>query len=87
MSQNIPGHINTRVFQTLLQLTAVLLGLSSASMSAMAGPAPKDRHYNAVGFFDIHVCNWPNQPPFLMPLLSSAHYDDIMNVDILYPNG
>ena len=52
-----------------------------------SAPNPEDKHYNKIGFFDVHVCNWPNQPLFLMPLISTTHYDDIEKVDVFYPDG
>ena len=54
---------------------------------ASSAPNPEDKHYNKIGFFDVHVCNWPNSPLFLMPLLSSSRYDDIEKVDVFYPDG
>jgi hypothetical protein len=68
----------------------ILAALSAASLwsiKATAAPKPDDTHYNTIGFFDVHVCNWPNRPLFLMPLLSSARYDDIDKVDVFYPDG
>ena len=43
----------------------LLLGLMLVSFNAYAGV---DKHYSKAGFFDIHVCNWPNQPLFFMAL-------------------
>lgn len=70
----------------------LLIMLSAASLYLQAGtafsaPNPEDKHYNKVGFFDIHVCNWPDQPLFLMPLVSTAYYKDIEKVDVFYPDG
>jgi len=68
----------------------LLATLSAASLwpgFATAVPDPADKHYNKIGFFDVHVCNWPNQPLFLMPLISTAFYDDIEKVDVFYPDG
>ena len=68
----------------------LLAALSAASLwpgFATAAPDPADKHYNKIGFFDVHVCNWPNQPLFLMPLISTAFYDDIEKVDVFYPDG
>jgi len=72
-----------------IQLLAALAIASLCQFPAMAtsDPDPEDRHYNKIGFFDVHVCNWPDQPLFLMPLLSTTRYDDIANVDIFYPDG
>ena len=70
-------------------LPAVLLAASAclSPVTVAATPDPEDRHYNKIGFFDVHVCNWPNQPLFLMPLLSTARYDDIKKVAVYYPDG
>jgi len=68
----------------------LLAALSAAGLWPVitaATPDPADRHYNKIGFFDVHVCNWPDQPLFLMPLISTAHYDDIEKVDVFYPDG
>jgi hypothetical protein len=73
---------------TIKTLLLAILSVASLcpSMSTSA-PDPEDRHYNKIGFFDVHVCNWPNQPQFLMPLLSTTRYDDIEKVDVFYPDG
>jgi len=68
----------------------LLVLLSAASLwpgFATAAPDPADKHYNKIGFFDVHVCNWPDKPLFLMPLVSTAFYDDIEKVDVFYPDG
>jgi len=68
----------------------LLVTLSAAClwpMTAPSSPNPEDKHYNKIGFFDMHVCNWPNKPLFLMPLVSTSYYDDIEKVDIFYPDG
>lgn len=70
-----------------LFILAVLPAACLWSGIATAAPNPEDKHYNEIGFFDVHVCNWPNSPLFLMPLLSSTRYDDIDKVDVLYPDG
>jgi len=70
-----------------MRLLAALSAASLWPVITTATPDPADRHYNKIGFFDIHVCNWPDQPLFLMPLVSSAHYADIEKVDVFYPDG
>jgi len=68
----------------------LLASLSATSLwpaMATSAPNPEDKHYNKIGFFDVHVCNWPNKPLFLMPLISTAFYDDIEKVDVFYPDG
>jgi len=51
-------------------------------------PAPEENpHYAKVGFFDIHVCHWPDQPLFFLTLFSSYQYDAISKVEIYTPSG
>lgn len=51
-------------------------------------PAPSnDPHYTDVGFFDIHVCNWPNRPLFFLALFSSYEYKNLAKVEIFTPKG
>lgn len=42
----------------------------------------KDPHYSKVGFFDIHVCNWPERPLFFMALFSTYNYKNISSIQI-----
>lgn len=46
-----------------------------------------DPHYNELGFFDIHLCNWPERPNFFKMLFSSAHYEKIDSMKIYAPDN
>lgn len=46
-----------------------------------------DTHYTKAGFFDIHVCNWPDRPLFFMILFSTAEYESIKKIEIFDNNG
>lgn len=46
-----------------------------------------DPHYTDAGFFDIHVCNWPDRPVFFMSLFSTKQYKDINRIEIFAPSG
>jgi hypothetical protein len=46
-----------------------------------------DPHRNEMGFFDIHVCNWPDRPVFFKTLFSSTKYDDIQSMEMFHPDG
>ncbi len=46
-----------------------------------------DPHYNAAGFFDAHVCNWPENPRFLMALFSTPRFDEVARVSVFAPDG
>ncbi|NOR42025.1 MAG: hypothetical protein GQ572_01725 [Gammaproteobacteria bacterium] len=45
-----------------------------------------DPHYNDIGFFDIHICNWPERPNFFKILFSSEKYDQIESMDVYTPD-
>ena len=46
-----------------------------------------DPHYTPAGFFDTHVCNWPEEPRFLMALLSTTRFDEVAKVSVFAPDG
>lgn len=56
-------------------------------LPAHAAAPVKDPHHTDAGFFDIHVCNWPDQPLFLMGLFSTTQYRDIASIELFAPNG
>jgi hypothetical protein len=46
-----------------------------------------DPHYTERGFFDIHVCNWPNRPLFFMILFSTHEFAALEKVTVYDPRG
>ncbi|MCM2289473.1 MAG: hypothetical protein NDI67_10635, partial [Sulfuritalea sp.] len=70
--------ITQRMFPAILAAFAI--------SSSLAAPAA-DPHQTDVGFFDIHVCNWPDQPLFLMALFSTRQFKDIARIDLVAPDG
>ncbi|MCG6975134.1 MAG: hypothetical protein LJE56_01855 [Acidiferrobacterales bacterium] len=46
-----------------------------------------DPHYLPVGFFDLHVCNWPDRKPFFLAVFSSYQHDKVKRVNVFAPNG
>lgn len=54
---------------------------------AAVSAEPTDSHYTPAGFFDIHVCNWPDRPPFFMALVSTGRYGEVAQVTIRMPSG
>jgi hypothetical protein len=66
----------------LLMLATVCL-LSGTSYAAHEG----DPHYTSAGFFDTHVCNWPDEPRFLMALFSTPRFDEVAKVSVFAPDG
>jgi len=45
-----------------------------------------DPHYNKVGFFDIHLCNWPERPDFFKVLFSSKDFNQIKSMKVYTPD-
>ncbi len=71
-------------------LSAVILmafaGFGEAGAESTIIPAQEaDPHYTKVGFFDIHVCHWPNQPLFFLSLFSSYVFNDLAKVELFTP--
>ena len=46
-----------------------------------------DPHYTPAGFFDVHVCNWPENPRFLMTLFSTQNFGEVAKVSVFAPDG
>jgi hypothetical protein len=70
-------------------ILALLLGIGWSSLAA-GGPASKpsgDPHYTPAGFFDMHVCNWPDRPLFFLLLFSTTQFANVTRIDIAYPDG
>lgn len=78
--------MNNKVTLCILSIVLVAM-LSPVAVSTTHADTPKDTHYNDVGFFDIHVCNWPNRKLFFMPLFSTTRYDEIQKIDVMDPGG
>ncbi len=68
-----------------LALTFLLsLPLCGSAQSLSSSPDP---HYNEVGFFDVHVCNWPDRPLFFMALFSTTRFAEVQEVAVSDPTG
>lgn len=57
-----------------------------SSFGSFASPK-EDPHYNDIGFFDIHVCNWPDRPPFFLALFSTYKFDEVEKITLSNPRG
>lgn len=69
-------------------LIVLCLFVYMQSAGAVGTPQhPDNPHYSAAGFFDMHVCDWPNQPVFFMGLFSTTHFHDVKSVEIVRPDG
>ena len=77
----------------LLLLTTTIWTFSVLSVSTGHAAEVKtmsttsDPHYTDGGFFDVHVCNWPDRPLFFLTLWSTTRYKSLVKVEIFDPKG
>ena len=71
---------------TLLFLTSPAAGIGTPGETAVSAHV-EDPHYTPAGFFDIHVCNWPDRELFFMPLFATTRYPEITGIEVRYPDG
>lgn len=64
----------------MYRIASVLIAALGSSLAY--ADKSKDQHYTDAGFFDIHVCNWPDRPPFYLALLSTERFSEVDSVRI-----
>ena len=62
-----------------------LLSIATSSSFALEKNIIKDPHRAEAGFFDIHICNWPDRPPFYLTLFGTEQYENITSIEVLSP--
>lgn len=80
----MPNTSTTKRLLIILVLTC--FGLAALSADG-ATDRKKDTHYNAAGFFDVHVCNWPDRKLFFLALFSTFEFDRVKSVTVYRPDG
>jgi hypothetical protein len=72
-----------------LLLCATMLAGCAASRPEMPDEfsTPLDPHYTPAGFFDGHVCQWPERPLFFKWIFSSSQYEQLEEITIYSPAG
>lgn len=71
--------------QRIVSIAALMCAMSAIAKTPQVESS--DPHYTEIGFFDVHVCNWPDRPPFYMALFSTTHFQNIAGVQVYFPNG
>ncbi len=46
-----------------------------------------DPHYSQAGFFDLHLCHWPDRAPFFKAVFSTFDFNNLESVSIENPDG
>lgn len=77
------GNSTLRSRSARLSLALGLCVCFSANSQQTVPTLDQDPHYTPAGFFDLHVCNWPEQEPFYMALFSSTEFDQIASITVL----
>lgn len=72
-------------------LTVGLLCTFSLATATQASPTlsppTHDPHYTDAGFFDMHVCDWPDRPMFFLVLFSTERFREVKSIDVFRPDG
>lgn len=67
-------------------LVSLTLFMQNITHAEEAIKLSDDPHYNKIGFFDIHICNWPERPNFFKVLFSSEKHDQIESMNVYTPD-
>lgn len=78
---------NKSYYISRLVIVCFIAILFSISASNSQSATSNDLHYSSAGFFDIHVCNWPDRPLFFMALFSTYNFNDISNILVFSPDN
>ncbi|MBI5612529.1 MAG: hypothetical protein HY942_05630 [Gammaproteobacteria bacterium] len=71
----------------LIGCLLVWAAVGYADDTGVIPPSAKDPHYTDVGFFDIHICHWPDRPMFYMLVFSTTQFERVQEVEVLKPDG
>lgn len=68
-------------------MVTVLIQFLSYAQADNSVVLDSDPHKNKLGFFDIHICNWPERQQFFKILFSTEKYDDVVEMEVFDPTG
>lgn len=77
----------SRASGVVIYLINICFSTLSVAASIETQTSNTDPHYTPAGFFDIHVCNWPNQPLFFLSVFSTTKFKDVVSINVKDPNG
>ena len=73
-----------QIYLSIIFLPVFILNTSNAEEHIELNSDP---HYNQLGFFDIHICNWPERPGFFKILFSSEKFQQIESMSVYTPDN
>ena len=68
-------------------IISMFMFIQSTARAENALELDNDPHYNQIGFFDIHICNWPERPNYFKILFSSEKYQQIESMSVYTPDN
>lgn len=79
---------NKTFFTVLTVVVFFIILLPTTSVFAEHAPVlDQDPHRNKLGFFDIHICNWPERQRFFKILFSTEKFNDVAEMEVFDPSG
>lgn len=76
--------MTTRIIAICFLMATFSMPVTASNMEPVLDADP---HRNELGFFDLHLCNWPDRPRFFKSLFSSTRFNDIAKMEIFLPDG
>lgn len=67
-------------------IISLFMFIHNTAKAEQALELTNDPHYNQMGFFDIHICNWPERPNYFKILFSSEKYQQIESMSVYTPD-
>lgn len=68
-------------FQALISLLMI------STLLPLYADESDDPHYSEAGFFDLHLCHWPDRKPFFKAVFSTFQFNNLELVTITNPDG
>ena len=65
----------------------IFMTLTSSIKAENTKEINNDPHYSEVGFFDIHICNWPNRTNYFKILFSTEKYHQVESMQVFKPEN
>jgi len=78
---------NYKIRKHALILPVILFLITSCATDPYQEKIKNDTHYTKAGFFDLHVCNWPDKDLFFLAVFSTFVHKNIASVVIFRPDG
>ncbi len=83
----VPHGSTSFIKYPIVSLLISILAVTPLFAQNLVEPDPTYRHKTPLGTWDLHVCNWPDRPPFYLTTFKTDHYDQIEKIEVFSPDG